>query len=81
MRNGAVMVRRSRGHVSHIGRERLLAALRGARQEGTSALAVCPIGSPEYAAVGQLLDSIDDVAEVIAGDRKLFWPEPSRTSK
>ena len=75
------MVRRSRRHVRHIGRERLLAALRVARQEGASALAVCPIRSPEYAAVGQLLDSIDGVAEVITGDRKLFWPEPSSTSK
>lgn len=65
------MIRRSgRGQVD---RDTVLANLREGRE---GALLVCmkaKTGSAEYAAAGRVIEAIDGLAEVLTGNRELFW--------
>jgi hypothetical protein len=49
----------------------LLEKLKRVRREVTTQRA--PIGSPDYRALTTIKDAIDDFAEVVTGDRELFW--------
>jgi hypothetical protein len=41
-----------------------------------SGLRQAPIGGPVYTAVGELMEAIDGVAEVLTGDRSHFHMKP-----
>ena len=67
------MTRRSVRSVRSIRRERLLPALEEARREATGVRACTPIRSDEYKAAGNLMASIDDLVELVTGDRTFLW--------
>jgi hypothetical protein len=54
----------------------LLEKLKRVRREVTTQWA--PIGSPDYHALRQIKEAIDDFAGLVAGDRELFWDKAPR---
>jgi hypothetical protein len=57
----------------------LLDAIGACRQACAQAITAAPIGGPAYVAAGRLMEAIDDVAEVLTGDRRLFHGKPHST--
>ena len=67
------MVRRSRRMATESDKRRLLAAIGVCRQVCVSVLAKVPIGSSLYLEATELIERIDDLAELLAGRRDHFW--------
>jgi hypothetical protein len=64
--------RRSKRIFSDMDRDALLAAIGACRDACIRAATAAPIGEPVYVAVGNLRHAIDDVAEILTGDRTHF---------
>jgi hypothetical protein len=64
--------RRSKRIFSDMDRDALLAAIGACRSACIRATTAAPIGEPIYVAVGNLQRAIDDIAEVLTGDRTHF---------
>jgi hypothetical protein len=56
--------------------EALLDAVEACRHACVQALAAAPIGGPVYITTVHLMEAIDDVAEVLTGDRRRFHGKP-----
>jgi hypothetical protein len=54
----------------------LLHAMEACRQACVQAVTAAPIGGPAYVATGRLMGAIDDMAEVLTGDRRHFHGKP-----
>ncbi len=59
--------------------ERLLIALRGARRELVRASESMPRRSVSRAATDLIVTNIDDLAQLLAGSREIFW-EPQHST-
>jgi hypothetical protein len=56
-------------------KSRELAAMKDCREAMTRILAAYKIGSPEYVAAGEVLEKLDNLAELLSGDRNPLWPK------
>jgi hypothetical protein len=70
------MTRRSTRVFGPAQQEALLDAVRACRHACVRAVAAAPIGGPVYVAAGRLMEAIDDLAEVLTGDRRHFHGKP-----
>lgn len=75
------MVRRSGRSPEVADLERLLAALREARLEVVRAQASLTIGCRQYLALDAFRGCVDDLAEVLSGNREIFWLKPGKIGK
>lgn len=58
-------------------RSEFIADLGRVRRKAASLMGVLHIGSAEYRALGTYLGQVDDLAEVLTGDRERFWTPPT----
>ena len=58
-------------------RHELLTAIEQCRKASIDALRRAPCTGDIYARTSALIAAIDDVAELLTGDREYFWLEPS----
>jgi hypothetical protein len=58
-------------------RQALLNAIEQCRKASIDALRRAPCTGDIYARTSALVDAIDDVAELLTGNREHFWLEPS----
>ncbi len=71
-------VRRSSRHFWDSDKRGLIRAIGACRDACIRAISVAPIDSDVYRKTSALIDSMDDVAEVLTGDRKYFYSEQRR---
>lgn len=70
------MARRSTRHFGAADRQTLLTAIGECRKACVEALAVEPIGAPLHDRTVAVMQAIDNLAELLTGDREHFWTKP-----
>lgn len=67
--------RDSRGRIVGAGLQQILDGLRVGRTASVAISSKSPIGGDAYKAADRLRQAIDDVVEILTGNRKLFWSD------
>jgi hypothetical protein len=73
------MPRRPRAF-SDLAKRQLLDSLRPARRDCTLALSKAPIYGDEYQAILKVMEAMDDLAQVLTGDRERLWQRTANTT-